>query len=281
MKETKNFLRVGKYNQEGTDYWSYEQRLEVRENTRKSIDPTKVEVSVGCDPEFEYLHCSMKGDRIIFAGDIIDDDYYDSPIGRDGSGYSVEFRPVPSTNVKETVKHLKSLFAEFRNFENSRRWIDLSVSGHTYPLGGHIHFGFKTEGMDIIAYEPYLEKYLLPILDDFIGRQFLNLSGDARDDYKQYKAYELKPWGFEYRTPPAIIFQNEYLCTIILKLARNLVVKYLRNNEKPLNYKVTPSKEDYINIGGLKRKEVDFLFKEIDRLRKEVKSKKIIKAAWR
>jgi len=146
-----------------------------------------VAFKLGADPEFEEL-LQENGYEPIYTnrtGLEIEDE-----IGCDGAGAQLELRPKPANTPKELVKNIKQLIELIP---------PVSVKGDKYPIGGHIHIGlpFKFE---------YIE-----LLDDFLGRRFLNLSGMARAGYKKLGSYELKPWGFEYRSLPSACYTTPEL----------------------------------------------------------------------
>jgi len=54
--------------------------------------------------------------------------------------------------------------------------VPISVKGDVFPLGGHIHFGIPH------GYLGDIEK-IITVLDDFLGRPLVGLSGEARCEY--------------------------------------------------------------------------------------------------
>lgn len=201
------------------------------------------DVTVGCDPEFELI----QGNEVINAEEEIDSDNWTNSIGTDGAGDQIEIRPEPGDHIKVTqnIKKLMKRFSEeFDEFQ-------LGDTGNRYPLGGHIHVGI---GM---KYRPPTN--LLHVLDDFIGRPVIKLSGKARGSYMVLSEARQQPHGFEYRSPPAAIFQNPAITCIVLKLARNLTKKYL--NGDFLSYNDTPTEEDYIKVGNITKSQAKYFIK--------------------
>jgi len=224
----------------------------------------KSEITVGCDPEFEAFSLNEK--RVVYAsfGDT------SSEIGIDGAGECVEFRPQASANPKEVADRLEKLFSRFVSNQPNTR---LLCSGHRFAIGGHIHIGVN---------KPYApEPELLQLLDDFLGSPFYYCSGKARNCYLGYGLYREQPWGFEYRTPPSAIFYNKKISTIALKIAKNIVYKYLSVKGKPIEYSCPPTQDDYKKYAGLRYSEYKAFTKLSKKLTELVRDKEYLVAAWR
>jgi hypothetical protein len=147
------------------------------------------------------------------------------------------------------------------------RSVALSVGGDSFAVGAHIHFGNaklkafadraaaqigETENSygsdedhgfmkDRVAHGSEAEKFLSVIdaLDDFLGRRLIDLSGDARDDYRQMSTWRINKHGFEYRTLPAAIMKNPRACGLVYLVAKRVMEKlattgleYERDDEK-------------------------------------------------
>jgi hypothetical protein len=199
------------------------------------------EILVGCDPEFELIDKN----HVINAGsDLNEDDInVDGEIGLDGSGDQIELRPNPGTPIRVT-QNIRKLIKEF----SEKYDYDLCDEGHEYPLGGHIHVGIERK------WRP--DSGLIELLDDFIGRPTIELSGEAREHYKKLSEVRSQPHGFEYRSAPSAIFHNPAIACICMKLAKNLTQKYL--NEEVLQYNGIPTIEQYITIGGLSKQQAKY-----------------------
>ncbi len=224
--------------------------------TYKTLKSNPLRITVGGDPEFEM----WRGSTLVSADDYLN---MGGSIGTDGARSQVELRPAPGTPA-QVVRNLRELIKEFaRRFPK----YDLDAAGHRYPCGGHIHIG------GIPDREPPGE--LLELLDDFVGKPSLPLSGEARGEYRRLSAWEDKPWGFEYRTPPAAVFSNPRVARTVLKLARNLVTKFYSG--RALEYNDPPGVEDYIRVGGLTEREAAYL---VEFFRQGVPRSLRIRAAW-
>jgi hypothetical protein len=221
-------------------------------------------IKLGCDPEFEIM---TAGKEIVEARIFNDLSGTYGKIGKDASGLQLEFRPNPGS-PDDVVAELETLFEQYyRNHATT----SLCVSGHTHPLGGHIHVGIDR------YVRPTSE--LLSLLDDFVGVPTVSLSGRARGTYKQLSYYESKNWGFEYRTPPAIIFYNPTLTRIVLKLIRNLVDRYI-NVKKDIVYNKPITQDDLVNIGELTENEARYYTSKLAHLRTLIGTGSVIEARW-
>lgn len=229
--------------------------------TQKKKLLNKIEVLVGCDPEFELL----KNNRILKANrHINNENMYNSSIGVDGAACQVEIRPPPGSPAQVT-RNIKGLIKKFsEDYSN----YDLSTQGNKYPLGGHIHIGIGFE------YLPVSD--LISLLDDFVGRPTLDLSGNARSDYKRLGAARKQPHGFEYRSTPAAVFAEPHIANITMKMMKNLCEKYF--NEERISYNDQPTIDDYINICGLTKKQANYF---LDFCNNYSAKRNSIRASWK
>ena len=214
-----------------------------------------VKLTMGADPEFEENTDWFEyHPKLPTVNQSIRDE-----IGTDAAGAQIEIRPRPSDNVEELVKNIKSLIVQLP---------PISDRGDRYPIGGHIHFGTRRTS-DIIT-----------ILDDFLGRKLLNLSGKARGSYGYLGAYEDKPWGFEYRTLPSCWLHNPEIAKLVLQIAQGTVKKFLEDGE--ITYEVTNNKgvadDEYLNFISLEER--NKLFNFIDEYFKNTNLIKPINANW-
>jgi hypothetical protein len=237
-------------------------------NKKAKPKPKKINVTVGCDPEFEILNnrkVILNASNISF----ISDGNTDNKIGIDGSGDQVEFRPDYGTPAKVAAE-MEILFKTFVN--KSKNKMQLTISGHRYPLGGHIHIG--------VGKRINPPRGLVEMLDDFIGKKTLCLSGSARGGYGGTGAYEGKPWGYEYRTPPAAIFYTKKLATIFLKLARNINRYYFSSTLNEIEYNDPVTFDDYNRIGKVTLGEYKYMFATINLLKEYIDKGNHIVADW-
>jgi len=163
----------------------------------------------GADPEFEVIDSSG---RVVSASGIITGGTDPrQEIGRDGAGSQVELRPRPESDLWKFITNVRNILKRFAA-EYPR--YSLSAQGDTYPLGGHIHLSLPPD------------RNVLALLDNWIGDKVIHLSGGARGSYKKLSAYETKPWGFEYRTPPAAIFLKPQVLFAVLKIMKAVLKGY-------------------------------------------------------
>ena len=241
--------------------------LQKIENSINGPKPTarKIVCTVGCDPEFEMKKHTASGARIVKASNHLrGNDLCHSGVGLDGSAQQIEVRPRPGTPAFVT-REIKKLI---RSFADENEFYDLTDAGDKYPLGGHIHIGIGHE------YSPGRE--LLMVLDDFIGRPTIELSGKARQEYKSLGAARAQPWGFEYRTTPSAVFQDPKIAYIVMTAMKNLCEKYFGAEE--LIYNDRPTVQDYVANAGLTLKQATYFDQFCHGGYKPVKS---IRASWK
>jgi len=205
-------------------------------------------VTIGVDIEFEQLSNWERYSviRQKFADRTYAYTYPEGGAGCDGSGDQIELRPKHHYNPIIVTSNLKKLISKLN--------IPISVKGDRYPLGAHIHLGFKESAIHTNSEQT---KLLVRLLDDFIGRLVIHLSGSARGSYKQLSAFRYKSYGIEYRTPPSAIAHNPKIFTIILKIAKHVTQHLLRNGY--IEYNNPPIKEDYMKYAKLTEQEYNTL----------------------
>jgi hypothetical protein len=186
-------------------------QLSVILRKKKGKVPHPVPIfTFGADPEFELVDRATRwivpASEVINGGTSIDD-----KIGCDGSGSQVELRPVPAGSINKFLLNFKSVL---KDFANNYPYYSLLAQGDIYPLGGHIH----------VSVPP--NEQILKLLDNWIGKRVIDLSGSARGSYKRLSAYETKPWGFEYRTPPAAIFLKPEVLKAVLAIMKGVLKAY-------------------------------------------------------
>ncbi len=191
-------------------------------------------ITMGADPEFLL----GEGDNIIEASQIFPD--HGEAVGCDGAGDQLELRPPPGTPYK-VIRNLKWLLKIV-----SEKGYDVRI-GNVYPLGGHIHVG--------LGFRVRPSKELLAVYDDFLGRPTRFLC--KRDGYGLLSDWESKPWGFEYRTPSAVIFADPKIAYISLKIIQNITKLAIQRKE--ISYeRPLPTVEDYCRVGGLQKSEAEY-----------------------
>jgi hypothetical protein len=184
--------------------------------------PEEISLTLGGDPEFEVV---LDGE-IVPAVDIsiFSDGDLEGPIGTDGAAHTAELRPDAACSPEEYVGNFMALVDRV-----SEEGILLSVKGDTYPLGGHIHVGSPNDNV-VQALQDEVEHFV-QVLDDFVGSVLLPTSGKARGAYACLGTYELKSYGWEYRTPPASIYADPEMVRITYKLTKGLVEALLVERE--------------------------------------------------
>ena len=195
-------------------------------------------IKIGMDPEFALMDNNKK---FIHANTYITDPSAKSKVGLDGAPSIGELRPDPACSPKVLTKNISKLYAELSKKIKGNNILVYTGSGRDIgkSLGGHIHIG----GMQHTA-------ELLTMLDDFIGRPLKNLKFGDRGSYGDYSAFEVKPYGFEYRTPPSFI-GNKKLTEGVLAVALCVAKTYRKKDS--ISYNDVPSKEDYANLVGIEK----------------------------
>jgi len=204
-------------------------------------------VLLGGDPEFEVVDLTEEEVIPAYEVDVFERGSHNpfSKIGTDGDSAIAEIRPNPCRTPEEYVREFEGIL---KDLKRKVPWVDLSVDGDVYPLGGHIHVGAD----DALVRETLQANVgvFIEALDDFVGRVLLPTSGAARGMYAALSAYEEKPYGWEYRTPPASIYGDMEVLRITYKLTKGLVEKLLR--EGSISYYVgkngIPPFEEYLHF---------------------------------
>jgi hypothetical protein len=227
---------------------------------RRREKAPKVSLTIGSDPEFELM--KLDGMKVVNAREYFGGTDPNIEIGVDGAGYQIELRPKPG-GVRQHVKNVLALLQEFAKYER----FDLLTKGDVYALGGHIHVG---------GVEP--TKDVLQLLDDFLGKHVIDLSGEARGTYKCLTAYERKPYGFEYRTCPAAIFHDPRILRICLKIVRNVLEELV--NKGTITYHYPVGAEDYYEHAKLTENEYKYFKWFVENYRAKLSNQTVL-CAWK
>lgn len=181
-------------------------------------------VKLGTDPEFELI--SLVYDEFVLARDVIEDPG-NWPIGTDGTGCQVEFRPGPGT-AAQVVENLRELFCDF-----GAEYLDycLVADGDVWPLGAHIHVSVYDgqTGMRLDLGSDQAAAIVLA-LDSILG-EGVKWSGRARGQYAQRQAWRPQPHGLEYRTLPACVLATPELALAVFEIAGAIVAELVQAGE--------------------------------------------------
>jgi len=195
-----------------------------------------ISITLGGDPEFEvYVDGRLVPARklpVFKRGGKFD------PIGTDGDANIAELRPAIAYSEEEYVENFLRLVKSLRR--RKRKEYALSVKGDVYPLGGHIHVGSPNK--KVVRVLQGEVKTFIEALDDFLGRVILPTSGPARKGTGNARlgVYELKYYGWEYKTIPSSIYADPKMVRITYKLVKNLVETLLKEEE--ISYEVVDGK---------------------------------------
>lgn len=217
---------------------------------QETTEIKNVVITLGADPEFEVINdglitmCPITVTKGKWAETRLTE-----KIGADGARTQLELRPDPADSPQGLVDNITKLFKEVNHYH-------LSDKGNGYPIGGHIHLGIKPmSGLPKIL---PTSSGILTLLDYFIGRPFKPLNGSARGHYIELGQTRPQPYGFEYRTPPAMIFNNPTICYIVLKIAYTLAMKHYNNLAIDIGTKVTG--KELKDICDLTTEEVEYFY---------------------
>jgi hypothetical protein len=182
----------------------------------------EIPITLGGDPEFEVIYDG----EVVPARDlsVFRDGGLSESIGTDGASHTAELRPDASCSPEEYVENFLALVEEVKE-----GGVLLSVQGNTYALGGHIHIGSSNDYV-VQVLKDEVESFV-EVLDDFVGRVLLPTSGSARGSYARLGEYEIKDYGWEYRTPPASFYADPEMIRITYKLTKGLVETLLKEGE--------------------------------------------------
>jgi hypothetical protein len=201
-------------------------------------DLGNISITLGGDPEFEVY---VEG-RLVPAKklSVFKRGGRSGPIGTDGYPDIAELRPAPACSPEEYVENFLRLVKGLRR--RTRRDYALSVKGDVYPLGGHIHVG--SPNRNVVRVLQGEVGTFMEALDDFIGKLLLPTSGPARIGTRNARpgVYELKYYGWEYKTPPASIYADLEVVRIVYKLTKNLVETLLKEEE--ISYEVVDGRAE-------------------------------------
>lgn len=178
--------------------------------------------SIGADPEFELLDGAG---HYLFASDVVRREHTIKGVGSwgvDGSGAQLEVRPEPVVPSETGTLYRRIHDLATRAARN--RKLKVSLAGHRYPLGFHVHLGYDAPP---IVYRSYQERVkfvdgLAMVVDGAVG-EFVELSGSARGHYATRREVRTQPWGLEYRTLPTSLLATETLaCGVLDAIVRTV-----------------------------------------------------------
>ncbi len=217
----------------------------INKNIIPKVSICKDPITIGGDPELELLSTNKKYDPIQQLDFKTDQDTFNisfGNIGCDGEQLQIELRPLPDTSINQVIKNMSKLIKIYGK--------PLSIRGDQYSLGAHIHFGIPEKAHKYT-------KNIIEMLDDFLGKRFINLSGKARKEFAILGSYQIKSYGFEYRSLPSAILLTPNTTRIVFKIAKNLVENLLTNGY--IEYQENPTREDYMRLGGLSYNEYKYI----------------------
>jgi len=175
---------------------------------RRELEGPPGEIVLGADPEWEAWDPRR---REVVRPDSRQDCFSIDgfgEVGIDGSGTVPEARPKPTSDPAELYWRIKMLALEWEHRTKKR----VCLAGHWYPIGAHIHVGAE-DGYQLEG--PF--QMFVDAVDSRVGF-LLRLSGNARGDYRQRRAWRLQPYGLEYRTLPSAVLALEDLAVWAIRV---------------------------------------------------------------
>jgi hypothetical protein len=172
-------------------------------------------VTLGGDPEFELI----VDEEVVPAEKLLLGRRVPLPwgfIGEDGSGDPIELRPRPSADPETLVGNVGRLLLSVPRALGGVP----STACERYPIGGHVHIGGVPSGD---------QEDLVKVIDGLLGDLFCSLSAELRlsRGYGRRGDWRSKPWGFEYRTPPANIWSHPGVALTFLRAIKWVAEKFL------------------------------------------------------
>lgn len=143
-------------------------------------------------------------------------------IGVDGDNRTGECRTdvynADENGYKYFIKEIQELIYELKDYADFCGYF-ITFSSEDRPTGMHLHIGFDLEERKLVV-----PNFTL-LLDLSLGSYLVTLNTEVRLDsgYSNYNNYEIKSYGFEYRTLPSTILYNglyDYVIEIYYKLIK-------------------------------------------------------------
>lgn len=221
----------------------------------KTIEKKKPIITLGADPEFEYidtdtgeiLNCRDVGiqDRLPMGPNM------QGRIGIDGSGSQRELRPEPSDSPEGLIENIEKLIQAGLD----EKW---SLKGEKFSLGGHIHIGGVEESKD---FGKLLDYYLGPldVLNSIVRRNSGYGKLGSSDSVRK------QDHGMEYRAPPVGWLASKELARVTLRIVKFAAEKHFYGEDIDLTDNLSMDLE----ILGISKDEIATFFQEIEKYKNE------------
>lgn len=199
--------------------------------------------TMGADPEFAVSK-GKYGDMLIQAIEEVKDPGLDS-FGCDGCDALFEVRPDYSTDPLELVHNIRQVMIHevlqgnkisklhwfagsfYQEKQNKKNEYDYHPYG--YPLGGHIHFGIKSQHW--IGFNS-----MCSLLSHYVGVCSILIEKTIEAKKRRLNGYggmldhREQDYGFEYRTPSSWL-TSPYIAAAILCLAKAVMFEKMNNRK--------------------------------------------------
>ncbi|MCS6954821.1 MAG: hypothetical protein NZM44_00485, partial [Candidatus Calescibacterium sp.] len=198
----------------------------ARRIIKERMKAIEEELIFGGDPEF----ATIRDNRWVPAGRWIANGL-SSPIGVDIDSRILEIRPRPAKTAYKLLKNFYKIIKNYKVKESTGSEVnifevfDLIASyDEDLALGGHIHIGSNNKNMIDFLHDKGVE--IVDEINSLIFDSMYKLSTPCRQNGSfMNSAIEGKSYGFEYRTPPAAVWVNPKLFSMLIKLIKVIITK--------------------------------------------------------
>lgn len=192
---------------------------------------TMTTITVGSDPEFIFVQKDENGTPIPASH------FFRSctaPVGTDGCSSTGELRPGAHPDAFAMTEQIRKLLRKVYVMARNNHIIVVGNGLRQQPVGGHIHFGSRDWTNDRLyqrnreAVQTMIRTLDVPLLL-FSTLDHKRTIGTRRTGYGKMGAYELKSYGFEYRSPSAIWLCDPRACTGIVATYHAIIAEVVED----------------------------------------------------
>jgi hypothetical protein len=213
---------------------------------RFSTEQKKISIGSDCELSFALYKPLIKN---FFCADNFLTASLTTQLGCDGNSRIAEIRPNYSYNPLEHASNIKKIVKRLMRKMSSKDAALNAYAGNGFgsATGGHIHFGIQLDSYtkQIISFLDLMSIFLLPLENKRLAKKRRKRSG-----YGHLGAYELKSYGFEYRTPASWLY-SESITKSILSLAHTMAYEFINNREHAIKMMMTfKNRFNMVDING-------------------------------
>ena len=213
----------------------------------KTIDYSKIPVTLGADPELVLLNPFFK--QIVSAQELVSGGL-ESEFGKDGNPTTLELRPQPATDPIVLAENIHHILSEARTEYPEAFRLDLMASNSRIIAGGHLHFGHPLIIENHTPLVKMLNSHLLPLIAlvenpaNRLARLSSHYGKIGSDDVRS------KSYGIEYRTPASWLSTRKLTEAVLT--AGDAIANYYISGGKDLPLAITESQlRDVYNANAL------------------------------